>query len=80
MIIISGGSRGGGGGSRRATPIFSGKYFKKSPKLAKIYQKILGECLKPRAPPLLQILDPPLILLIFRNSVTNWVLMYLYLM
>ena len=35
-----------------APPSFA-KYFEKFPKLAKIYQK-------PRAPPFLQILDPPL--------------------
>ena len=37
------------------------KYFKKSPKLAEIHQKNLrGKPPKPRAPPFLQILDPPL--------------------
>ena len=31
-----------GGGTQQAPPLFSGKYFKKSPKLAKITKKILG--------------------------------------
>ena len=43
-------------------PIFA-KFFEKSPKLAKMYPKILGGKLpNPSAPPYLQILDPPLIL------------------
>ena len=45
--------QGGGGAAGAPRPLFSRKYYKKSPKLARIYKKILGA-------PFFQILDPPL--------------------
>ena len=49
------------GGEHVAHPTYFAKYFEKSPKLAKIYQKNLGgKPQKPWAPPFFQILDPPL--------------------
>ena len=42
LFFITVGSRGGGGGAGGARPSIFGKYFKKSPKLAKIYKKISG--------------------------------------
>ena len=57
----SGGSGGGGCAAGAPLPLFLGKYFKKSPELAEIDKKKIGEkAPKPRAPPILQILDPPL--------------------
>ena len=55
--------QGGGGGGRSRRPLlFSGKYLKKSPKLAKSYQKkTRGQASKtPGRPIFLQILDPSL--------------------
>ena len=67
-VADPGGGGGGGGLSRHASPpaLFSPKYFKRSSKLAEIYQKKFGG--KPQAPKTTgapppafpQILDPPL--------------------
>ena len=60
QVRDSGRSRRGDAAGARPPPQFSQKYFKKSPKLAKIDQKILGASPQNTGcTPFLQILDPP---------------------